>query len=638
MENSIVHSNTYTALIDYLNHLDSEARQSKGFNGLFKVAGLTGLSLGGMTMFTLTGWGALVLVGSGLGYIGSLVAESRKTGKVMPLPFLPVGLDAVARGVAHVGGGSDDSDEIIPYHYLDAHQKSDYALLSVLLPEIAVALELLPSDAARRAAWSKMSRRFHQAYASAVKDNPDMIAMGADKGALAEFVLASADELRQIAMQPTATALPAVEPPPAIGPTTQLTAVDVAAVAVEPDPWVSTPAPSMPVEVYAAQVPVVEPHGSNPDIVKILAGKPRPTLITANPRVGKGIVIANAGREFKRQNSDGAVWVIQPKPHPDERHYWEFADCYLGANVEEVNPSDGMIPVEKRMFGQTQRFRLTPDEFEKECERFIFEWRFPSKPHPRVMVIDECIKLSACHPAWYKKTLVEQIKVEMSSGETDQRAFWVVTQSPLCGDVGLSGGNRSPMRLLAMERRHADGNSDEHLSSLLASYTSINTKPDSGTYRQSARGVVWYHSDTGKWLPLPEYPSSWEVTEPMLAHPRQLAISTMPQSAVAVAVAEPLVQSAPISLFDEPHYPEITALIPKCDEVTAGILKWLVKLGDGAKVTTSIAAVDAWVKTAIRLGKISNAQAESITPFLAKLEALKYLKSTGDKAWIVTLR
>jgi hypothetical protein len=110
----------------------------------------------------------------------------------------------------------------------------------------------------------------------------------------------------------------------------------------------------------------------------------------------------------------------------------------------------------------------------------------------------------------------------------------------------------------------------------------------------------------------------------------------MPQG--AVAVAEPLVQSAPISLFDEPQYPEITALIPKCDEVTAGILKWLVKLGNGAEVTTSIAAVDAWVKTAIRLGKIPNHKAESITPFLAKLEALKYLKSTGDKAWIVTLR
>ena len=634
---SIIYSDTYNALLDYHTHLDSEAQQSQAFTGLYKLTSLVGLGLGGMTLATLTGWGALVVAGAGLGYIGSLISEGRKTGKVMPLPFLPVGLDAVARGVAQVGGG-DDSDEVIPYHYLSSHQKSDYALLSVLLPEIAMALDELPTNTAKKVAWSRMSRRFHQHYSRHIKDNPDLIAMGADRDKLAQLILATPDELRQFAIgaQEAQPQLPAVEPPPAIGPTTQLTAVDVAAVAVEPDPWMSTPAPSTHVEVYAAQVPVVEPHGSNPDIVKILAGKPRPTLITANPRVGKGIVIANAGREFKRSHSDGAVWVIQPKPHPDERHYWEFADCYMGANVEEVNPSDGMIPVEKRMFGQTQRFRLTPDEFEKECERFIFEWRFPSKLHPRVMVIDECIKLSACHPAWYKKTLVEQIKVEMSSGETDQRAFWVVTQSPLCGDVGLSGGNRSPMRLLAMERRHADGNSDEHLSSLLASYTSINTKPDSSTYRQSARGVVWYHSDTGKWLPLPEYPSKWEVTGPMLAHPRQLAIPTMPQC--AVAVAEPLVQSAPISLFDEPRYPEIKALIPKCDEVTAGILKWLVKLGNGAKVTTSIAAVDAWVKTAIRLGKISNAQAESITPFLARLEALKYLESTGDKAWIVRLR
>jgi hypothetical protein len=105
-----------------------------------------------------------------------------------------------------------------------------------------------------------MSRRFHQAYASAVKDNPDMIALGADKKTLAAFVLASADELRQIAMQPMSPSLPAPdEAPSVIGPTTQLNAVDVAAVAVEPDLWASTPAPSMPVEVYAAQVPVVDP-------------------------------------------------------------------------------------------------------------------------------------------------------------------------------------------------------------------------------------------------------------------------------------------------------------------------------------------------------------------------------------------
>lgn len=642
MNSSIIHSDTYGQLVDYQDHLDREAGQSRTFASLYKGTGLAGIGMAGLAMFTLPGWGGFALAGSAAAYLGAVLVESRKTGKLMPLPFVTLGLETVMKGVAGAGNGDDDGDELTHYHYLDAQQKSDYALLLLLGQEVAAALETLPTDQSRRVAFSQMRRRFHQTYSRHIKDNPDMLAMGADKASLVEFILADADGLRQLASQTAAPVLPpspTESQPPAIGPTTKINAVDVPAVTVEPDPWVepvSTPTPAMSVPEYTSPVTVMEvSQDATPDIVRILAGKPRPTLITANPRVGKGIVIANAGREFKRNNADSAVWVIQPKPHPDERHYWGFADCYLGANVEEVSPEDGMIPVEKRMFGQTQRFRLTPEEFEKECERFIFDWRFPAKPHPRVMVIDECIKLSACHPAWYKKVLVEQIKVEMSSGETDKRAFWVVTQSPLCGDVGLSGGNRSPMRLLAMERRHSDGNSDEHLSSLLASYTSINVKPDSSTYRQSARGVVWYHSDTAKWLPLPEYPSEWEQVSPMLPHPRQLTIS---MGHGPVAVAERLPATAPVSLFDEPQYPEIESMIARCDEVSAGALRWLVKAGNGAEVTTSDAATQSWVKAAHRAGKISNAKAESLRPFLAKLESLGFLKSTGEKAWNVTLR
>jgi hypothetical protein len=190
-----------------------------------------------------------------------------------------------------------------------------------------------------------------------------------------------------------------------------------------------------------------------------------------------------------------------------------------------------------------------------------------------------------------------------------------------------------------MERRHADGNSDEHLSSLMASYTSINVKPDSSTYRQSSRGVVWYHSDTAKWLPLPEYPDQWERVGPMLAQPRQLTIPSM-STGGGVAVAEPIaaVDTAPVSLFDSPQYPEIKALIAQCDEVSAGALRWLLKVGDGAEVTTSKAAVESWVKKAISAGKSRNAQSASIAPFMAKLEALKFLESTGEKTWVVTLR
>ena len=628
MENSIVHSNTYTALIDYLNHLDSEARQSKGFNGLFKVAGLTGLSLGGMTMFTLTGWGALVLAGSGLGYIGSLVAEARKTGKVMPFPFLPVGLDAVARGVAHVGGGSDDSDEIIPYHYLDAHQKSDYALLSVLLPEIAVALELLPSDAARRAAWSKMSRRFHQAYASAVKDNPDMIAMGADKADLAKFVLASADELRQIAMQPTATALPAVELPPAIGPTTQLTAVDVAAVAIEPDPWVSTPAPSMPVEVYAAQVPVVkQPLAATLSVAKtaleqIKQSPYKSRIFFGAQRSGKSMLVAIASKQL----ADRGVKVYHLNLLSYAKDGLDEDAKYTQHCVKSVRGDISKMSDQEVTWLVTQSIAL------------VNEWWAQDNA---ILIVDEWAYLAAkdCQFALMIQPLVGLIAGKMSalnsSGMKRTLAVWAVAPKMVAGNLTESGKSIKSMECVyvtvppaqTVDWQGQGVGFDEQLFDQVSNNYAI-TRP---TISDSASSRIAFVGD--RWLPLGTTP---DMLDEPLAHPRQLAIPTMPQG--AVAVAEPLVQPAPISLFDGPHYPEITALIPKCDEVTAGILKWLVKLGNGAKVTTSIAAVDAWVKTAIRLGKIPNAQAESITPFLAKLEGLKYLKSTGDKAWIVTLR
>jgi hypothetical protein len=629
MESSIIHSNTYTVLIDYLNHLDSEARQSKGFNGLFKVAGLTGLGLGGMTMFTLTGWGALVLAGSGLGYIGSLVAEARKTGKVMPLPFLPVGLDSVARGVAQVGGGNDDSDEIIPYHYLDAHQKSDYALLSVLLPEIATALEALPTDAARRAAWARMSRRFHQAYASAVKDNPDMIALGADKATLAAFVLASADELRQIAMQPMAPALPAVEQPPAIGPATQLTAVDIAAVAVD-DPWVSTPAQAMPVEYYAAQVPVIE----QPIAATLSAAKTALEQIKQSPyksriffgaqRSGKSMLVAIASKQL----ADRGVKVYHLNLLSYAKDGLDEDAKYTQHCIKSVRGDISKMSEQEVTWLVTQAIAL------------VNEWWAQDNA---ILIVDEWAYLAAkdCQFALMIQALVGLIAGKMSalnsSGMKRTLAVWAVAPKMVAGNLTESGKSIKSMECVYVTVRRGQTvdwqgqgvGFDEQLFDQVSNNYAI-TRP---TIADSGSSRIAFVGD--RWLPLGTTPDM--LAQP-LAQPRQLAIPDMPQG--AVAVAEPVVKAAPISLFDEPQYPEITALIPKCDEVTTGILKWLVKLGDGAEVTTSIAAVDAWVKTAIRLGKIPNAKAESIAPFLEKLAQPKigFLKPTGEKAWVVTLR
>jgi hypothetical protein len=216
------------------------------------------------------------------------------------------------------------------------------------------------------------------------------------------------------------------------------------------------------------------------DIALSLAHKLKPTIISARPRVGKGIITSHAIGHVKQRHG-ATVWVLQPKPAPTELAYWKHADRFLALNLEDYPVDDPDIAL-----------KLTA---------FFMEWR--SQPHrPTLLVVDELIKIQAMQPKWYKSQFIPQVLVEGSSGETDGRYLWCITQSPLVSDLGMSGGNRSAFDFMAIERWETT----DHAESVRKSVSSLNSIPAEADYQKSPVGCLMYHSAYGRWGRRPGIP------------------------------------------------------------------------------------------------------------------------------------
>ncbi len=214
------------------------------------------------------------------------------------------------------------------------------------------------------------------------------------------------------------------------------------------------------------------------DIAGYMADNLGPTLVTATPRTGKGVILSRFWRLAKQKGC--SVWVLQPKPSDKELGYWQGCDRFLPIMLENYD--------------------IDSLDVAQQIRDFVMEWR--SQQHrPTVLIIDEMVKIQACQPKLYE-WLKSQVLVEMSSGETDDRFIYLVTQSPLVGDIGLSGGNRAILNLVALARK----DKSEHLNSLCKSLRSV-PKPDSNLYRhsKSPKPSVVYHSSLNRWYPMPCY-------------------------------------------------------------------------------------------------------------------------------------
>lgn len=223
------------------------------------------------------------------------------------------------------------------------------------------------------------------------------------------------------------------------------------------------------------------------DLAAQMAAKLKPTIISAMPRTGKGILLSQASRLAKKANPDLKIWMIDLKANPAESGYWSHCDHVLSFKLKALPPGDeGAIA---------------------KIEKFIADWQSDPAAQ-KLLIFDEQILVEARLPKWYKSYVISLVKSEGSSGESDGTILWVVMQSPLIGDIGLSGGNRSVYSLIALARLATEEGQNPRgwMESAKASKFIPADLPDDADFEKSPRGTLAYSSALNRWVAIPEYP------------------------------------------------------------------------------------------------------------------------------------
>jgi hypothetical protein len=681
--NSIIQSDTYGQLVEYQDHLDREAGQSRTFASLCKGSGLAGIGLSGLALFTLPGWGGLALAGSAIGYLGMVLIEARKTGKVMPLPFVTLGLETVMKGVANApGSNDDDGDELTHYHYLSAQEKSDYALLLLLGPEIAAALETLPTDQARRVAFSQMRRRFHQTYSRHIKDNPDMLAMGADKSSLVEFILADADGLRQLATQPAAPALtesgsllpelPAGQPEPE-WPRCQIDhtqTIDTPAEELPTDPWHEpAPASGSPVigPVTRANAIDVQSHPlanvtmpkaeiitatakrdeseADWDLIGELAKNLRSSLVIGVPGAGKGMLMSHFVRRVKALYPELKIVGIDPKNDPKETGYWtDGFDKVFRADNEKLD-NQGFV---EWLQSCLDTFRMMPDGK-------LLIWDEHTISCRRWASYDRSLPKGA--PGQRFNEIVDYIISVCSSGDSRRNYIVAVGQVPNASDMGMSGGTRGISKPVGIVCNHDRAAVQQFMST---TFTPSPQDGIEGLYRimdKSPVGRAIFCWNRGKWEPMPrlENLSGYDRdSRQHIGEPKQIAQVVGPEPG-------PVESPAPVASVDEFSVDDLILPVPAPAASTEFVDGTLIPALERAKATApqsemmidlvnwlrgreSVTLTDAsqagWSKKAKTNNWLPDRTGDTIAAVLAQLAGDKYqllAPEPDGKTWRVTL-
>lgn len=379
--------------------------------------------------------------------------------------------------------------------------------------------------------------------------------------------------------------------------------------------------------------PAIQPF----DIAKYIAHKPLPLLLTAAPRSGKGVVAAQLIREFKQENPQGIAWVIQPKYHPDEYGYWSGADLLWGDMIE--------------------KYMGEPDEIDritKEWEKLIRDW-LAAPQRPKMLIIDEGVKIRAIAKKWFDSFLTSFIKVEASSGETDKRTLVYISQSSLVRDLGMSTGDRSSFAIAYL----AVPTKQSHLKTFLSSYDNVDA-PTQDLYEasESPKQAVVYHSDIGEWYPLPEYPVYLaDKPDPRNVAGKVLA-SAAHQASYGPEFKEPSPWGQPSAQtidwdFGDAEDGDIATIAPelyaKASQLksssdprhtcAAEFLEYLFELGDGRVVGSSDIGKSSWASRwntkGTVAGGLKDRSANSLKPFISNSIKFGFLVAADEKYQVV---
>ena len=248
---------------------------------------------------------------------------------------------------------------------------------------------------------------------------------------------------------------------------------------------------------------------------QLLAQRKRSTLITAKPRVGKSLSIANAWPTVQQDGT--TVWTLQPKYCPREAHYWDGADHLFGLMLENwQTPPDSNIGIDLSALIDGERTeQIDKEALAKALTNYLLSWRHDPAPN-KLLIVDELRALKEVLPEWYNSFFAPFMVVEMSSGETAGRIVWVISQSPNCSDIGFSGGDRSMFDLFALETPE----SSAHYNALRQSFRGLPAAEKSlYGYSQSPKRAIFYHSALGNWAAMTRLPDGRSDVSMGVHHP-----------------------------------------------------------------------------------------------------------------------
>lgn len=610
-------------LVSYLDFLESEGSQAQTFGNLYKLAGLAGLATGAIASVTLPGWGLAILAISGAGYFGTLSKEGKLISRILPLPFLSLGLDTIIKGLASVSSDGME-EELIPYHFLDSKEKSDYAMLSVLLDDIAAHLECLPDEVTQRVEWNRISRRFHQAYSQFIGNNPDVLAMKADRQQLREFILATPEKMRELTqgtqqplltqtvtvdapahtvltdIQPAVNYLPPSVPSPSNHKMLVIESEPVAAMDKE-DLWsqesLSIPATASQSDksfffdtasrIAMPKTEIISHPSSAPvrDVVGELAANLKSTLMIGVPGAGKGMLMSHLVRRIRLNYPELKIIGIDPKDDPKETGYWsECFDKVYRANNERLDDRSFV----DWMKGAVDYFRMLPDG--------------------KILIWDEftisCRRWSTQDKASFNEIISWMISV-CSSGDSRRNYVFAVGQIPNATDMGMTGGSRGIFKPIGILSNHDRGKVQQFIT------TSFTPTPKGGIeelyqiMNKSPAGRAIYCWNTGMWEPMP-------ILENFSGYDRDSRTF--------------------LDSFNSPV--EVEAELEQNDEnpLKEDIQSWIdSSFRPGDIITPSKAATSSWVAKGKRQGILADARSETVSGWMDKMKSLQPL----DQGWLV---
>jgi|GEM_PF-4063343 len=601
-------------LIAYLDFLESDGAQAQNFGNLYKLAGIAGLAAGAVASITLPGWGLAILTISGAGYLGTLSKEGKLTSQIRPLPFLSIGLDTIIKGLASVKG-DEPAEELIPYHFLDSKEKSDYALLSVLLDDIATHLECLPDEVTQRVEWNQISRRFHQAYSQFIGNNPDVLAMHADRQELREFILAAPEKMRELSQgskQPLLsetltvdtsahTVVTAIHQPMAALPPSPVIRESV--IEHEPieimddsadDPWESSipatvnesdksPFFDQASRIAMPRTEIISHPSSAPvrDIVGDLATNLASTLLIGVPGAGKGMLMSHLVRRIRLNYPELKIIGIDPKDDPKETGYWsESFDKVYRANNERLDDRSFVEWIK----GALDNFRMLPDG--------------------KILIWDEftisCRRWSSYDKASFTEVISWMISV-CSSGDSRRNYVFAVGQIPNATDMGMSGGTRGIFKPLGILSNHDRGKVQQFVN------TSFAPTPKGGVdelyqiMNKSPSGRAIYCWNTAMWEPMP-------VLENFSGYDRDTR-----------------------TYLDLPDN-QLDEVTDNSTRLMAEIQSWITSsFQTGDVITPSKVATSSWVAKGKRQDILPDARTETISSWMDRMKSLEKI----EQGWLV---